>query len=134
MVCLSLVNPKSSTISACALLSIPCRYARAFARSSVRYVGPTVPGQRRPCQVSSTPKCNAAENPCIASWRPKVPQRRVYWRQGQVSTYPLRLEVTFVKAILVASIKSGLNTHGTYLSSSQATLHQTDYQSETGRN
>ena len=30
--------------------------------------------------------------------------------------------------------KSGLNTHGTYLSSSQATLHQTDYQSETGRN
>lgn len=44
------------------------------------------------------------------------------------------VEVTFVKAILVASIKSGLNTHGTYLSSSQATLHQTDYQSETGRN
>ena len=49
MVCLSLVSPKSSTISACALLSIPCRYARAFARSSVRYIGPTVPGQRRPC-------------------------------------------------------------------------------------
>lgn len=117
MVCLSVVSPKSSTISACALLSIPCPYARAFARSSVRYIGPSVPGQRRPCEVSSTPKCHAAENPCIASWRPKVPQKHVYWRPGQVSTYPLRLgggDFCQSDSSCKYLRKSGLNTHGTY--------------------